>query len=96
MHVSERQKWQNIARREACLFAMHYRVLWAEGHFSMMLEIATPVLFLTIEKCIRDCYSGSFLDLHRETSTKCNAVREDYGNKTISLKYTLTVVGIQQ
>lgn len=62
----------------------------------MMLEVATPILFLTIEKCIRDCNSGSFLDLYSETSTEFNAVRENYGNKTISTKYTLIVVGIQQ
>lgn len=62
----------------------------------MMLEIATPILFLTIEKCNRDCNSGSFLDVCSETSTEFNAFRENYGNKTISPKYTLIVVGIQQ
>lgn len=41
----------------------------------MMLEIATQILFLTIEKCNRDCNSGSFLDLHSETSTEFNAVK---------------------
>jgi len=62
----------------------------------MMLEIATPTLFLTIEKYNRDCNSGTFLDIHSETSIEFNAVRENYGNKTISPKYTLIVAGIQQ
>lgn len=61
-----------------------------------MLEIATQILFLTIEKYNRDCNSGSFLDLHSETSTELMLLRENYGNKTISPKYTLIVVGIQQ
>lgn len=64
--------------------------------FSTMPEIATPVLFLTIEKCNSDCNSGSFLDVYGETSMEFNAFRENYRNKTISPKYTFIAVGIQQ
>lgn len=62
----------------------------------MILGIATAILFLTTEKCNRGCNSGSFLNLHSETSTELNAARKKHRNKTISPKYTLIIVGIQQ
>lgn len=75
---------------------MHSGVLWAEGHFSAMLEIAQPILLLTIGKGNGGCNSGSFEDLQSETSTECNAARENYRNKPVSPKYPVVVVGIQQ
>lgn len=49
----------------------------------MMPEIAMTILFLTIEKCNRDCNVGSFLGLHSETSPEFNAGRENYGEKKL-------------
>lgn len=58
------------------LFARHYCVLGAEEHFSVILEIAAAILFLTTEKCNRHCNSASFLNLHSETSIELNAARK--------------------
>lgn len=62
----------------------------------MILEIATAILFLTTEKCNRDCNSASFLNLRSETSTELNVARKKHRNKTIKPKYTLIIAGIQQ